>query len=111
MSGGSIRDAFSNTVFFSGSAGENVETLISIVIAIMTVVAGIWFLFLLITGAIAIMSAGGDKQAVSDAQKRITTGFIGLVIVVAGIFIADLIGTLFGIKILDPGAIIDSLGP
>lgn len=109
MSGGSIRDAFSNTVFFSGSAGDNLNKIVSVVIAVMTVVAGVWFIFLLMTGAIGIMNAGGDKQALSDAQKKITTGFIGLVVVISALFIASLIGTIFGIQILDPGSVIDSL--
>jgi len=109
MSGGSIRNAFSNTAFFSGTAGDSINKLVSTVIAIITIAAGIWFIFLLMTGAIGIMSAGGDKQAVSNAQKKITTGFIGLVIVISGLFIASLIGTIFGIDILDPGGIIDSL--
>lgn len=87
------------------------NSIISIAIAILTVVAGIWFLFLLITGAIGIMNAGGDKGAVADAQKKITMGFVGLVIVVAGIFIADLIGTIFGIDILNPGGILENLTP
>jgi len=106
---GNIQDAFAGTVFTSGSAGFNLNRLVSVVIAVMTVGAGIWFIFLLITGGIGIMSAGGNKQALSDAQKKITTGFIGLVVVISGLFIASLIGTIFGINILDPGSVIDSL--
>jgi hypothetical protein len=109
MDAGDIGPAFSNTAFYSGTAGENVEKVVSVVIALMTIGAGIWFIFLLMTGAIGIMNAGGDKQAVADAQKRITTGFIGLVVVISALFIAGLIGTIFGIEILDPGSIIDSL--
>jgi uncharacterized membrane protein len=75
----------------------------------MTVGAGIWFLFLLISGGIGIMGAGGNKQALSDAQKKITMGFVGLVVVVASLLIASLIGTIFQIDILNPGSIIDAL--
>jgi hypothetical protein len=109
MNAGDIGPAFNDTVFYSGSAGDNFNRVISTVIGVMTVVAGVWFLFLLISGGIGIMSAGGDKQAVVDAQKRITMGFIGLVVVIAGVFIAQLIGIVFGIDILDPGGTLESL--
>jgi uncharacterized membrane protein len=71
---------------------------ISATIGLMTIIAVIWFIFVLITGAISIISAGGDKQALENAQKRITTGLIGLVVVVAGIFLVDLVGRLIGIE-------------
>jgi hypothetical protein len=106
---GDLTEAFDDTVFASGTAGDNLNSVVSVVIALMTVGAGIWFLILLITGGIGIMSAGGNKQALSDAQKRITMGFIGLVVVVAALLIASLIGTIFGIEILDPGNVIDNL--
>jgi len=70
---------------------------ISSVIGIMTIVAIIWFVFLLITGAISYMSSGGDKAAVESAGKKITSALIGLVIVIISIFIIKLIGYLIGI--------------
>lgn len=76
---------------------------LSIVIGIITIIAGIWFIFLLITGAIGIMGSGGDKAAAEGARKRIISGLIGLVVVVAGIFLVDLIGSLIGLDILNPG--------
>ena len=79
----------------------NLATFISMVIGVMTVVAIIWFLFTLITGAISIIGSGGDKQALESARKKITTGVVGLVVVIASIFILDLIGTIFGIDFLD----------
>jgi len=106
---GNLKDAFTGTVFTTGSAGTNLNNIVSVIIAVMTVGAGIWFIFLLVTGGIGIMSAGGNKQALSDAQKRITMGFVGLVVVVAALLIASLIGIIFGIDILNPGSVIDSL--
>jgi hypothetical protein len=90
---------------------DTFETVLSTAIAIITIIAGIWFLFLLITGGISWMSAGGDKVAAENARKRITTGLIGLVVVVAGIFIVDLVGTLIGVDILNVGDLLYSLAP
>jgi hypothetical protein len=92
-----------------GPLGENqgassINTLTSIIstaVGVMTIVAIIWFIFTFITGAIGIIGSGGDKQALESARKKITTGLIGLVVVIAALFILDLIGTLFGIKFLD----------
>jgi hypothetical protein len=84
-----------------GNGVPALSNFITVVIGIMTIVAFIWFTFILITGAIAIISSGGDKQALETARKRITNGIIGLILVIAAIFILDLIGTIFGIKFLN----------
>jgi len=83
------------------SSTEAIKTFtkfISSTIGIMTIIAIIWFIFILITGAIAWMSAGGDKNALEAAKKKITTGIIGLVVVIVAIFIIDLVGKLIGIS-------------
>ncbi len=70
---------------------------LSSAIGLITAIAFIWFLFLLITGAVALMSAGGDKVAIENARRRITTGLIGLVVVIGATFILDLIASILGI--------------
>jgi len=77
------------------------ENVISMVIGTLTIVAGLWFIFILITGAIAYMNAGGDKAAVEEAKKKITTGLIGITLVVAAMFIADLLGYIVGIDLFN----------
>ncbi len=71
---------------------------ISSIIGLMTIIAIIWFVFLIIIGAYGIMSAGGDKANMETARKRITTGIVGLVVVIAAVFIVDLIGRIIGIE-------------
>ena len=70
-------------------------------IGVMTIVAFIWFLFVLFIGAISWISAGGDAKKTQNAAKQITSGIIGLVIVVSAIFIIRIIGKLLGIEFLD----------
>jgi len=84
-----------------GTGITNFSSVISMTIGVMTMIAFIWFTFVLITGAIGIISSGGDKQALENARKRITSGVIGLIIVIAAVFILDLIGTIFGIPYLN----------
>lgn len=74
---------------------------ISKAIGLMTIIAIIWFIFVFITGAIGIISSGGDKAALETSRKRITSGLLGLVVVVAAIFIIDFLGTLLNIPVLD----------
>lgn len=81
----------------ASNATGTFTTFLSSVIGVMTLVAIIWFVFLLISGAISYMSAGGDKGAIESARKRILNGVIGIVLVIAAIFIVRLIGYLLGI--------------
>lgn len=84
-------------------------TILTNAIGIMTIIAFIWFLFLLIIGAISYMTAGGDKVKTQNAGKQITGGLIGLVIVVLAIFLIRLVGTLLGIPFLDIYSLIINL--
>ncbi|MBU0572658.1 hypothetical protein KKH23_03015 [Patescibacteria group bacterium] len=83
---------------------------ISSVIGLMTIIAIIWFVLLMIMGAIGIISSGGDKAALESAKKRITTGILGFVVVIAAIFIVQLIGKLIGIpNILDLPVLLEGI--
>lgn len=85
---------------------------ISGIIGLMTVIAIIWFVFLLITGAYGFMSAGGDKAQLETARKRIFTGIVGFVLVIAAVFIVDFIGKLIGIdNILNPAELLNQILP
>ncbi len=79
------------------------DRLISITIGIMTVIAGIWFIFILFSGAFGILASGGDKNKLESARSNITTGLIGLVVVIAGVFLISLVGEILGLSILTPG--------
>ena len=86
--------------------------IISSAIGLITIVAFLFFIFSLISGAIGIITAGGDKGKLEDARGSITTGAIGLVVVVAGMFIVDLIARILGIpNILNIGEMIDLIAP
>lgn len=81
-----------------GQEGVSVfATFISSTIGLITLIGVIWFIFIILTGAIGIISSGGDKSAMETAKKKITSGIIGLVVIIAALFILDLIGTLLGV--------------
>jgi hypothetical protein len=76
----------------------------------MTIVAGIWFMFTFLIGAIGIITSGGDKGAYETARKRITTGLVGLIIVVFSVAIINLIGKFLGFDILTIAAFLNAQG-
>lgn len=85
-------------------------SVISVTIGIMTLVAILWFVFVFLSGAIAIIASGGDKAAFEGAKKKITTGFIGLVITVFAILIVNLFGNIMGLgNVLDFTALFTKL--
>lgn len=95
----------------STSAPEIFNKFIQSIVGIMTVVAAIWFIFLIIAGAVGIMTAGPDKQKVQQASTRITNGVIGLFIIIAAVAIIEFFGTLFGFEnILNPAKLINTIG-
>lgn len=89
--------------FPGANSPKLLENFFSGIIGVMTVIAGIWFVFLVFSGALGIISSGGEKSAYENARKRISTGVIGIVVVIAAVFIVDLVGTLLGLDILNPG--------
>ena len=92
-------------------AMELFTKVLSAIVGIMTIVAGIWFVFQFFIGAIQIMTSGGDKAKMQEASGRITTAVIGIVVIIAAIFIISLIGSLIGLRILGPWYFIYDLWP
>ena len=93
----------------STGLGESVAHLISVVIGLFTLAAGLWFLFQLILGGYNYMSAGGNKEKAQVASQKITQALIGLVIVVLAIFIINLLGYILNIDFLNVGEVIQNL--
>ena len=82
----------------------------STMVGLLTIIASIWIVFTIIIGAYGIMSAGSDKAKLEAAKGKLTSGIIGLVIVISAIFIVGLIGKLIGIpNILNPAELINQI--
>lgn len=90
--------------------GGQLNTLISTIIGVMTVVAAIWFIFQFITAGYQWISSGGDKNNLQQARDKITNSVIGLVIVVAAWIVIGVIGKIIGLDIINPGQILINLG-
>lgn len=79
-------------------------------LGLISLIAIIWFMFIVITGALGIMTSGGDKAANENAKKKISSGLIGLIITIIGMLVIRLIGTIMGIPdILEFGVLFERL--
>jgi len=58
------------------------------------------FVFVLITGALTWIGAGGDKTALESARTRVSFGLIGLVFLFALFAILTLLQAFLGVSIL-----------
>lgn len=84
----------------SGSPEDSPNQLASVltmIIGVLTVVAAIWFLFKLVSGAIGVISSGGDKGKLANARGDITYGLVGILIVVTATTFVNFILGLLGI--------------
>ncbi len=79
----------------------------SAIVGFMTVVAGLFFIFQFVIGAIQWIASGGDKAGLQQARDKITNSLIGLTIVVVAIALISAIGTFLGLEILNPAKFIE----
>lgn len=85
------------------------ENVISTILAVITIFAGIWFLIQFFVAAFNWISAGSDKSALEKAQKRMTHAIIGLFLVVFAYGFTALISLVLGLNILKPGTTLENL--
>lgn len=108
-----VSDVFGKITPPVGGFGQNpvadLTSLLSLLIRIVFIVAGILLLIFLIWGALDVILSGGDKEKLSKAQNKITNAIIGIILMVAAIAIFGVItGDVLGIiKNTDKGWIID----
>ncbi len=93
------------------TAAETFEKIFSTGIGAVTLIAGLYFLGVILVAAFNWISAGGDSGKVEKARDSITNGLIGLVIIVAAYAVIGAIGSIMGIDILNPGQLFIQLAP
>ncbi|HOX96397.1 MAG TPA: pilin [Candidatus Woesebacteria bacterium] len=93
---------FENTDITKQTVGSQFGNIISNVITALSVVGGLAFVIFFTLGGLKWLTAGGDKSKVQEAQQQMTQGVIGLVAVVASLFVVGIVGSVLGIDILNP---------
>lgn len=105
-SGGSLEPAI-DYFDLGNQSGDSFNDIISTIIGVLTIIAGIYFFFILVIGAIGWIGAGDNKGQIETSKKQIQNGLVGIAVTVAALFLVQIVGSLFGFEdILNPGGII-----
>ncbi len=82
---------------YSGTNGEGLITLLSNLVKVAIVGAGLYTLFNIVLAGYGFLTAQGDPKAYQKSTERIWRSFVGLLIVASTYLIAGLMGyIIFG---------------
>lgn len=79
---------------------DNIGQLISAVVGLLLILAGILAFLYLILGGIQWITAGGDKAGMETARNKITHAIVGLIIVGAAWALMILVQNFLGVTII-----------
>jgi hypothetical protein len=85
----------------TGMKITDIGVLISRVISVAFIIAGILTFALLVMGGIEWLTSGGDKTKTENARNRITSAIVGLAIVAASWALMKLIAYFFGVDVFE----------
>ena len=100
MSSDSITNPILNSNLQGKSGIEFFQSFIPNLITLGLIIGVVFFLFILIIGAIQWISSGGDKNALEAAKSKITNAMVGIVVLFAVFAVLKVVGDFLGITIL-----------
>lgn len=97
----------------SGTLGYTADVtqltlLISNILGLFTLIAGLAFLFYFAFAAVTMITSGDDQQKLTGARKNMTQALVGIAITAATYPLIWLITKLFGIPLIEPTMLITS---
>ena len=100
-----------NNITSGKDAIEAISKIASTVIGFITITAGVYLIFQLLTASLNWMTASGDKGKLEKAQMQITQSLTGIIMIVAAYAIVSIVGTVLGLDVFlgDPQKLIDQL--
>ena len=100
----------SNQGYFSGGdLPTSLPNLLSNLISLLTLVAGVAFIFWFVIGAVNWITSAGDPNKAKKASQQILNAIIGLIITAIALPVLSVIGDLVGIPITDPVTLLNNL--
>lgn len=93
----------------SSNVTGDLTKIISNVLAIITVVAGLTFVYYFMVGAINWITAGGEAQKAAAARTMILNALIGLIITVIAYPAILLLSRLLGLPLANPAELFGQL--
>jgi hypothetical protein len=86
--------------FGRGEGADIIAQIIANTLKVIFAISGVVLLAMLISGGIQWMTAGGDKEAISNAKKRLTSALIGFIIFISVFAIINFIAPFLGLEFL-----------
>jgi heme/copper-type cytochrome/quinol oxidase subunit 2 len=87
-----------NPTNFPAARFANVNTLISILVPILTIIATLIFGGMLLFAAYQVITAGGEAEKIDAAKQTATNAVVGLFLVVAAFLIVRLLAFIFNLE-------------
>lgn len=103
-------EGFSSVGSTSNPAGR-IADLISQIIAVITIFAGLTFIFWFVISAITWIAGGHDSGQIEKAKSQMSNALIGLLLTVITLPIIYIIGKLIGLNILNLETLVPFLTP
>ena len=82
----------------TSSPGLVLEQLISKLIGILTLVGILYFIFQIIFAGYSMLSSEGDPKKIEMSRDRLTTGILGLFVIMIAIVLGSALAALAGIN-------------
>ncbi len=97
-----IGSAFNSPI---GQGEFGLAKLVSIILSNAITIAGIIMLFLMVGGGIGVIAGAGkgSPETAAKGRQAVTSAVIGFIIIFAAYWIIQIIETLTGLSILNPG--------
>ncbi|MCX6726113.1 MAG: hypothetical protein NT052_02250 [Candidatus Shapirobacteria bacterium] len=99
--GGIIENPVINPAYGTGGNGAKIiGSLMSNIFMAMIIIGVIVLVIMIIWSGIAMISAGGEKERIQMAQKRLTYAITGFIILICVFAIASFVGGFLGLDFL-----------
>ena len=96
--GGEGLGPFGNIALDPKAGLVGVTSTVSSIVGVMTVAAGIWFIFQFLVGGFHWITSGGDKAKLETARDKIIQSMVGLIILASVWAVTTLLGQFLGIR-------------
>ena len=106
-----VTDARQPTDLSQSSVLSTLETWISDIIGVITILATLFFIVYAFIAAFNWITAAGDKNKIEKAKDRLVWSTLGLILIVATYAIIGFIGGIIGLELLNPGEMIQQVLP
>lgn len=80
---------------------QPIGNIVTNILQILFIIGGLGVLIFIVWGAMDWILAGGDKEKLAAARKKIMNSIIGLILLALSVFIVSLIGQVTGIDVFN----------